>query len=102
MNAGKLNIGTDDGVTQALLGPSVKLVQCKYECGGYFVVTDRKREAPHHFECAVKAALECQRQMRAKSGPYYDKWLTAMWDNRQRAAMGLQLAIERLKKQQQH
>lgn len=63
-----------------VLDGGVKIMSCKYDCGGFFIVSTRRESEPHHFQCAINASLENLRQMSAKSGPYYDKWLAVMND----------------------
>lgn len=84
--------------TTITLGASVKAVPCKYGCGSLIIVTTMTRKAPHHFECGLKASRDCMLQMKAKSGPYYDKWLAAMNDPayKSRYIMGMRLYVERI------
>ena len=89
--------GPDDGhITKKVeLGASVRAVECKYKCGGYIIVTTMARKPPHHFECALKAGIECQKQMAARSGPYYEKWQKAMANSADRWVQGCKLARDR-------
>lgn len=79
-NAMPMTITVDGkGNTRILqLGSSVKVVECRYNCGNYFVVTTMCHRPPGHIECAIKAARDNMEQLQAKSGPYYDKWRARM------------------------
>jgi hypothetical protein len=69
--------GARDGEHYSLTD-GVKVMACKYNCGDSFIVSSRTRIAPHHLECGIQAAFECQSQLRNHQGPYYDHWLRAM------------------------
>ena len=88
--------GAEPSNLPVTLGASVKIRPCKYECGGLIIVTSMTRKDPHHFECALKAQRECTMQMRAKSGPYYDKWLKAINDPayKSRYIMGMRVYLD--------
>jgi len=51
-----------------------KLLPCRV-CGSGVEVGVRTRKAPRCLDCGLDAAIEAARQMHAKSGPLYDKWL---------------------------
>lgn len=65
-------------IMMAALTYGVKVMECKYKCGGHFVVTTRTQIPPHHLQCAIQAATDCVIQMRNKSGQYYEKWQARM------------------------
>lgn len=54
-----------------------KYMACRH-CGEPMLVGVRKRNAPGHIDCGVQVAATVQRQMAAKSGPYYDRWRASM------------------------
>jgi len=45
------------------------------ECGNPVTVNAQTVKAPRCYECGLAAHVEQIRQMAAKSGPYYDRWL---------------------------
>jgi hypothetical protein len=61
-----------DGVDEAPQG--FKYMRCRY-CDELMVVGERRRKAPSHVLCGVSEAQENMRQIAAKDGPYYDRWL---------------------------
>jgi hypothetical protein len=63
-----------------------KAMHCR-ECGGLIEVGSNTRNQPRHFECGIQVAIEAGRQMKAKRGPYYERW-----------RMGMILAAERLRR----
>lgn len=75
-----------NSTTRYTLTSGVKLMDCKYECGDVFVVSIRTKNAPHHLECGIKAAVACAKQLHEHQGPYYSAWLNGMaaWFGRMR------------------
>ena len=73
-STGRASTGNNDIVMTA----GVKVMACKYGCGGKFIVSTRTKHAPHHLECGIKAAVECSKQLHEHQGPYYDAWLSGM------------------------
>ena len=61
-----------DGVDEAPQG--FKYMRCRY-CLEPMLVGERRRKAPSHVLCGVGEAQKNMRQIAAKKGPYYDKWL---------------------------
>ncbi len=54
-----------------------KQMPCKY-CDKPVTVGRNTRKAPHHLECSIRVAVENMQQLKAKSGPCYEKWLDGM------------------------
>lgn len=57
--------------------PKTKVIQC-WDCGRDMTVGWKTRTAKRCGYCIDKAVGDAIRQMHAKSGPYYDKWLVSM------------------------
>lgn len=57
--------------------PPTKYMDCRV-CGVPIEVNIQTVNAPRHFECGIATAIEAMRQMQAKSGPYYDRYVNGM------------------------
>lgn len=62
-------------------------------CGKPQTVNAQVTSPPRCFECGLQAAIDAARQMREKSGPYYDRWLAS--NGRPEALRGNQHARRR-------
>ncbi len=51
-----------------------KTLECA-RCHKPVVKPYRFHRTPYHLECGILEAADAARQMRQKSGPYYDRWL---------------------------
>jgi hypothetical protein len=67
--------------------PGFKHMPCKH-CGIMMEVGANRHKEPAHLECGIALAVEVSRQMREKSGPYYERWLNAMTQALDEAAGG--------------
>lgn len=47
-------------------------------CGTMLTVGSNTRKPQRCIECGVKAAIENNRQLQSRSGPYYERWRDAM------------------------
>lgn len=65
----------DDNAAEAgAIQSRYKQMPCRH-CGVMMTVGIQKRKAPAHLECSIEFSIENARQIREKSGPYYDRWL---------------------------
>jgi hypothetical protein len=80
----------NDRPTTISLGPSVKVVDCRYRCGSKFVVTTRLERAPAHIECAIRRAVEHNTNMHLKRGEDWNKYLVRLsqWVNMELKQIG--------------
>lgn len=56
---------------------STKIMPCR-NCKRPMQVGIRTKKAPRCIECGIDAQAENARQMTAKAGPYYEKWIARM------------------------
>lgn len=87
----------DDGMppVPVIVHINVKVMHCRYGCGQRYLVSKQTKNLPGCLGCAIAAMVECQRQMRLKSGPYYERWKAAVAASGERWATGCKLAAER-------
>lgn len=57
--------------------PRTKLMDCRV-CSVPIEVSAQTVNAPRHFECGISVAIDAMRQMQAKSGPYYERYVNGM------------------------
>ena len=65
---------SNDDAELPVLPSTHKYMPCRY-CKKPMVVGAKRRNAPGHIECAMAIATANVRQIHAKEGPYYDRWL---------------------------
>lgn len=53
-----------------------KYMACRH-CDGEMLVGITRRKSPSHPECGAQKVMDNARQIAAKEGPYYDRWLAA-------------------------
>lgn len=63
--------------TRYVAKPKIKKLPCR-KCGVPLEVGWKRKRLPICDDCATENVDEAIRQIRAKEGPYYDKWLAAM------------------------
>lgn len=66
-----------DTITSVASKPRTKLMDCRV-CGVPMEVNIQTVNPPQHFECGISVAIDAMRQMQAKSGPYYERYLNGM------------------------
>lgn len=77
----------DDSTSLPALPPGFKYMACKH-CSKPMKVGNKRRNSPSHTECGIGIAIEVQRQMANKSGPYYERWLNSQANALKRARGG--------------
>lgn len=66
---------------------ATKQMPCR-RCGDLMTVGIRTVNQPRHVECGVQDSLDAIRQMKAKSGPHYERWRMGMLLAAERVARG--------------
>lgn len=72
-----------------VLDGSVKIVSCKYDCGGFFIVTTMRQSEPSHLKCAIERAVEHNTNLHNHRGEDWRKYLMRLgtWVNMQLTAL---------------